>query len=70
MVRSGLSTVHPSTGTRTLIVDTNDHGWLLEVRCVPGRGPHLLEHVHDSREESFEIVSGRERHRATARRTR
>lgn len=67
MIRSGLSTVHPPTGTRTLVVDTHDRGWVLEVRCIPGRGPHILEHVHDSWTESFDIVAGHARYRLNGR---
>ena len=58
MIESGFSTTDPITGTRTQMIESDRNGWVLEVHCPPGAPAHILEHVHLSWTETFEIVSG------------
>ena len=59
MIDVGFSTVEPRTGTRTRVVEGTDMGWVLEVECPAGAPPHILEHVHQGWDETFEILEGR-----------
>jgi quercetin dioxygenase-like cupin family protein len=53
---------NPLTQSRWLILEsdteTNGMGWTLEIRCVPQAGPDILEHLHLTWTETFEIISG------------
>lgn len=62
MIRAGFETTDPVTGTRTVVVQGTEEmggrGWVLEVHCPEGARPAILEHVHLSWKETFEILRG------------
>jgi mannose-6-phosphate isomerase-like protein (cupin superfamily) len=62
MIRAGFIFEHPTTKTRTLVVEsdaeTNGMGWLLEVRRYSPLGSDLGEHLHQTWTETFEIIQG------------
>lgn len=63
MIGVGFMTTEPRTQTRFefIEVERNADGddFVLECRCPAGGGPWVLEHVHLSWEERFEILSGK-----------
>ena len=67
MITAGFTIVDHFTQTRTVVLagdrETNGTGWTLEVHCPPGARPHILEHVHLSWTETFEIVAGDARYK-------
>ena len=62
MIRAGFTFEHPSTKTRTVVlesdVETNGMGWLLEVTRYSKLGSDLGEHLHQTWTETFEIIKG------------
>jgi hypothetical protein len=62
MIRAGFTFENPLTQSQWLVVEsdaeTDGMGWTLEVRCVPNSGPDLVEHLHLTWTETFEIISG------------
>lgn len=62
MIRPGFETTDPRTGTRSVVIEgtaeTEGKGWVIEVHCPEGAAPAILEHVHLSWTETFEIVEG------------
>ena len=62
MIRAGFTTTDPASGTRMVVIEsdaeTNGNGWTIEVYCPPHAPPHVLEHLHLSWTETFEILSG------------
>lgn len=62
MIRAGFVIENPLTQSRTVVIEsdteTAGNGWLLEVTCAPGAGPDIIEHLHRTWMETFEIVAG------------
>ena len=62
MIRAGFSFEHPTTKTRTVVLEsdaeTNGMGWLLEVTRYSKLGSDLGEHLHLTWTETFEIIKG------------
>ena len=62
MIRAGFTFEHPTTKTRTVILEsdaeTNGMGWLLEVTRYSKLGSDLGEHLHLTWTETFEIIKG------------
>jgi quercetin dioxygenase-like cupin family protein len=62
MIRAGFTFEHPTTKTRTVVLEsdaeTNGMGWLLEVTRYSERGSDLGEHLHQTWTEIFEIIKG------------
>ena len=62
MIRAGFTFEHPSTKTRTIVLEsdaeTNGMGWLLEVTRTSKSGSDLGEHLHTMWMETFEILKG------------
>ena len=62
MIKAGFETTDPITGTRTKVLEgakeTQGKGWVIEVHCPEGAQPSILEHVHLTWHERFEIVQG------------
>jgi len=62
MIRAGFTFEHPTTKTRTVILEsdaeTNGMGWLLEVTRYSKLGSDLGEHLHLTWMETFEIIKG------------
>lgn len=62
MIRAGFTFEHPTTKTRTVVLEsdaeTNGMGWLLEVTRYSKTGSDLGEHLHLTWTESFEIIEG------------
>ena len=62
MIRAGFTFNNPLTGSRWLVVEsdaeTGGTGWTLEVRCLPGANPDILEHRHLTWTETFKIIAG------------
>ena len=62
MIRAGFSFEHPTTKTRTMVLEsdaeTNGMGWLLEVTRYSKLGSDLGEHLHLTWTEIFEILKG------------
>ena len=62
MIRAGFSFEHPTTKTRTMVLEsdaeTNGMGWLLEVTRYSKLGSDLREHLHLTWTEIFEILKG------------
>lgn len=62
MIRAGFTFEHPTTKTRTVVLEsdaeTNGMGWLLEVTRYSKRGSDLGEHLHLTWTETFEIIKG------------
>ena len=71
MIKAGFSTIDPRTETRTVVLEsdaeTQSTGWVLEVHCPAGAPPHILEHIHLTWTERFEIVSGTARYKLDGR---
>lgn len=67
MITAGFMTVEPRTGTTTRVIEAaaerDGMGWVLEVECPPGAAPHILEHVHGSWTEEFEVLAGTARYK-------
>jgi uncharacterized RmlC-like cupin family protein len=67
MIEAGFTLVSPLTRSRTVVlatdVETGGAGFTLEVTCVPGMGPNVLEHLHETWTETFEILSGSAQYR-------
>jgi quercetin dioxygenase-like cupin family protein len=67
MIKAGFSTIDPRTQVRTILIEgeaeMEGKGWVLEVHCPPKAGRHILEHIHSSWTETFEIVSGTARYK-------
>ena len=65
-LKAGSRALNPTTGSTWEViegeVETEGRGFTLEVVCLPGSEPDVLEHVHTSWTESFEIVSGKARY--------
>jgi len=62
MIEAGFETTDLASGTRIVLVEgtqeTESRGWVREVHCPEGAGPWILEHVHATWTETFEIVRG------------
>ena len=62
MIRAGFTFEHPTTKTRTVVLEsdaeTNGMGWLLEVTRYSKSGSDLGEHLHQTWTETFEILKG------------
>jgi len=62
VIRAGFTFEHPTTKTRTVVLEsdaeTHGMGWLLEVIRYSEVGSDLGEHLHQTWTESFEIVKG------------
>ena len=62
MIRAGFSFEHPTTKTRTVVLEsdaeTNGMGWLLEVTRYSKLSSDLGEHLHLTWTETFEIIKG------------
>ena len=62
MIRAGFTFEHPTTKTRTVVLEsdaeTNGMGWLLEVTRYSRSGSDLGEHLHTTWTETFEILKG------------
>ena len=62
MIRAGFTFEHPTTKTRTVVLEsdaeTKGMGWLLEVTRYSKLGSDLGEHLHLSWTETFEIIRG------------
>ena len=62
MIRAGFTFEHPTTKTRTVVLEsdaeTNGMGWLLEVTRISKSGSDLGEHLHLTWTETFEIIKG------------
>lgn len=62
MIRAGFTFEHPTTKTRTVVLEaaaeTGGMGWLLEVTRYSAAGSDLGEHLHQSWTETFEIIKG------------
>ncbi|MEM7416520.1 MAG: cupin domain-containing protein [Gemmatimonadota bacterium] len=62
MIRAGFETTDPITQTRSVVVEgaeeTDGRGWVIEVHCPEGARPAILEHVHLTWSETFEILEG------------
>jgi hypothetical protein len=62
MIRAGFTIQNPTTGSRTVViesdVETKGMGWVLEVHCVPRALSDVPEHLHLTWTENFEIISG------------
>ncbi len=63
MITAGFETTDPITQTRTVVIEgaeeTKGRGWVLEVHCPEGARPAILEHVHGTWTETFEILQGK-----------
>ena len=55
------------TQARTVVTETDAEnggaGFTLEMTCLSGRGPNIVEHQHESWTETFEILSGTAQYR-------
>jgi mannose-6-phosphate isomerase-like protein (cupin superfamily) len=62
MIHAGFVIENPITRSRIHVIEsdaeTAGKGWLLEVTCVPGAPPDVVEHVHKTWTETFTILSG------------
>ena len=62
MIRAGFETTDPFTHTRAVVIkgaeETDGRGWVIEVHCPEGAPPAVLEHVHLTWSETFEILQG------------
>jgi Mannose-6-phosphate isomerase len=62
MIRAGFTFEHPTTKTRTVILESDQEtrgmGWLLEVTRYSKLGSDLGEHLHLTWTETFDIVKG------------
>ena len=62
MIRAGFTFEHPTTKTRTVVLEsdaeTNGIGWLLEVTRYSKLSSDLGEHLHLTWTETFEIIKG------------
>ncbi|MDP1569036.1 MAG: cupin domain-containing protein [Vicinamibacterales bacterium] len=62
MIQVGFETTDPFTQTRSVIIkgatETGGRGWVIEVHCPDGAPPVVLEHVHLTWSETFEILQG------------
>ena len=62
MIRAGFTFEHPTTKTRTVVLEsdaeTKGMGWLLEVTRYSKLGSDLGEHLHLTWTETFEILKG------------
>ncbi len=62
MIRPGFETIDPRTLCRMVVVEgaeeTGGRGFTIEVHCPEGAPPAVLEHLHASWTETFEIVEG------------
>jgi len=62
MIRAGFTFEHPTTKTRTVVlesdVETKGMGWMLEVTRYSKLGSDLGEHLHLTWTETFEIING------------
>jgi quercetin dioxygenase-like cupin family protein len=67
MIQAGFTMVSPLTQSRTVVIatdaETGGAGFTLEVTCLPGMGPNVMEHLHEAWTETFEILSGRAQYR-------
>lgn len=62
MIDVGYTTQDPLTQTRFEFIEVgreaNGNDFVMECRCPSGGGPFVIEHVHLTWDEEFEIVSG------------
>jgi len=62
MIHAGFETTDPFTGTRSIVIagaeETQGRGWIIEVHCPEGARPAILEHLHLTWTETFEILRG------------
>lgn len=62
MIRAGFTFEHPTTKTRTVVLEaaeeTEGMGWLLELTRYSASGSDLGEHLHQTWTEIFEIIQG------------
>lgn len=67
MIRAGFTFEHPTTKTRTVVLEsdaeTNGMGWLLEVTRYSPLGSDLGEHLHQTWTEIFETHKGTARYK-------
>ena len=63
MIDVGFTTTEPRTQTRFEFIDIgrtpDGDDFTIECRCPAGSGPWILEHLHLTWDERFEIVSGK-----------
>lgn len=63
MIRAGFTFEHPTTKTRTVVLEaaeeTGGTGWLLELTRYSASGSDLGEHLHQTWTETFEILKGK-----------
>ena len=66
MIQAGLESTDPFTGTRLVVIEgakeTDGWGWIIEVHCPEEAPPAILEHVHLTWKETFEILHGEARY--------
>lgn len=64
---AGSITTNPRTGSTWTLIEgegeTEGRGFVVEVACLPGAGPDIMEHFHQHWTETFEIVEGHARYR-------
>ncbi len=62
MIGPGFETIDPRTLTRFVVLEgaaeTGGRGFMVEYHCPIGAPPAVLEHLHTTWTETFEIVSG------------
>jgi hypothetical protein len=62
MIQAGFAIYSPITQSKTTVLEgaaeTKGWGWLLEVRCAPKTQADIVEHLHLTWTETFEIISG------------
>lgn len=67
MIQAGFTMVSPLARSRTVVtatdVETGGTGFTIEVTCMSGMGPNVLEHLHETWTETFEILRGSAQYR-------
>lgn len=62
MIRAGFVIENPLTQSRTTVIEsdaeTKGMGWLLETRSAPNARADIVEHIHLTWTETFEVISG------------
>jgi hypothetical protein len=63
MIQAGYTFQNPLNQSHWLVIEsdteTGGMGWMLEVRCAPNARPDIIEHLHLTWTETFEIISGK-----------
>lgn len=66
MIRAGFETTDPFTGTRSVLIEgaeeTGGRGLVMDVHCPEGARAHILEHIHLTWTETFDILQGEARY--------